>query len=194
LREAFKVLSAEGLVELLPNRGARVVEFREQDMREAFEVMATLEGLAGRLAVVNATDDEIAEIRAMHYQMYAHYLRRELAPYFELNRRIHARIVQVSRNTVLQAHLVVLSRRVAHARYADWCWTDEFWASAMKEHDNILEFLMQRDGDQLARQLHAHLINKLQSMIEGFRRKAQAEEQAPAQVQPLRRARKRLSA
>lgn len=191
LREVLRVLAAEGMVDLLPNRGARVAEFREKDMREAFEVMATLEGLAGRLAVVNATDDEIAEIRAMHYQMYAHFLRHELPPYFELNRKIHARIVELSRNSVLQVHLGILSRRVAHARYADYCWTDEFWASAMKEHDNILDFLMRRDGESLARQLQDHLINKLHSMIAGFHRQAEAEEGDTAQVQPIRRGRKR---
>src|ERR1700719_1570506 len=62
LREALKVLAAEGLVELLPNRGARVRALSEQDLAELFDVMSGLESLAGRLACENITDAEIAEI------------------------------------------------------------------------------------------------------------------------------------
>src|SRR5262245_43278775 len=73
LREALKVLAAEGLVELLPNRGARVRALSEQDLGELFDVMGGLEGLAGRLACENITDGEIAEIERLHYEMYGFY-------------------------------------------------------------------------------------------------------------------------
>src|SRR3981189_2569530 len=60
LREALKVLASEGLVELLPNRGARVRQLSEHDLGELFDVMGGLEGLAGRLACENLTHAEIA--------------------------------------------------------------------------------------------------------------------------------------
>src|SRR6195256_5099760 len=59
LREALKVLAAEGLVDLLPNRGARVRSLGEQDLAELFDIMGGLEGLAGRLACENITDEEV---------------------------------------------------------------------------------------------------------------------------------------
>src|SRR6201999_956311 len=59
LREALKVLAAEGLTELLPNRGARVRQLSERDLAELFEVMGGLEALAGRLACENISDAEI---------------------------------------------------------------------------------------------------------------------------------------
>src|SRR6516225_3036125 len=68
LREALKVLAAEGLIELLPNRGARVKQLSERDLAELFDVMAGLESLAGRLACEAITDDEIAEIERLHYE------------------------------------------------------------------------------------------------------------------------------
>ena len=70
LREALKVLASEGLVELLPNRGARVRQLSEHDLNELFDVMGGLEGLAGRLACENITDAGIAEIERLHYEMY----------------------------------------------------------------------------------------------------------------------------
>jgi len=65
LREALKVLAAEGLIELLPNRGARVRQLSQRDLEELFDVMAGLESLAGRLACEPITDDEIVAIKQL---------------------------------------------------------------------------------------------------------------------------------
>src|SRR3954467_4364897 len=103
LREALKVLAAEGLIELLPNRGARVREFAEKDIREVFEIVAGLEFVAGRLACEAISDEEITAIERMHYDMYTHYMRRELGEYFQLNQKIHETIVEASRNLILRS-------------------------------------------------------------------------------------------
>ena len=69
LREALKVLAAEGLVELLPNRGARIRTLSEHDLSELFDVIGGLEALAGRLACEQITDAEIAAIERLHHEM-----------------------------------------------------------------------------------------------------------------------------
>src|SRR6202043_1934525 len=102
LREALKVLASEGLVELLPNRGARVRPVSEQDLGELFDVMGGLEGLAGRLACEHITCDEIAEVERLHYEMYGFYLHRDMHGYFRTNQMIHERIVEASRNATLK--------------------------------------------------------------------------------------------
>src|SRR5260370_9120411 len=68
LREALKVLASEGLVELLPNRGARVRRLSEHDLNELFYVSAGRQGLSGRLACEHITDTEIAENQRLHYE------------------------------------------------------------------------------------------------------------------------------
>ena len=90
LREAIKMLAAEGLVELVPNRGAIAVALTEADVVNTFEVMAGLESQSGELAAQRITDEELAEIRAMHFEMMAAYTRRDLSVYYSLNARIHA--------------------------------------------------------------------------------------------------------
>src|SRR3984893_13869681 len=72
LREALKVLAAEGLIELLPNRGARVRQFSEADIRDLFEVISGLDFVAGRMACARITDTEIAEIEKLHLEMYSY--------------------------------------------------------------------------------------------------------------------------
>src|SRR5258706_479043 len=61
LREAIKLLAAEGLADLLPNRGAIAVKLSEADVMHAFEVLAGIEGLSGELAAQRITDQEFAE-------------------------------------------------------------------------------------------------------------------------------------
>jgi len=92
VREAIKYLASEGLVELLPNRGAIVTPITAATVREMFELLGALEALAGELACAKASDADIADIRALHYQMLAHHARGELAPYFRCNQEIHMRL------------------------------------------------------------------------------------------------------
>src|ERR1700743_3930630 len=66
LREALKVLAAEGLVQLLPNRGARAARLTDQDMRDLFEVCQGLEALAGELACERISDAEIGGVAHSH--------------------------------------------------------------------------------------------------------------------------------
>src|SRR5687767_8459077 len=71
LREALKYLASEGLVRLLPNRGAIVAPLEPERVKQIFAVMGALEALAGELACRNASDEAINEIRGLHYQMLA---------------------------------------------------------------------------------------------------------------------------
>lgn len=184
LREAFKVLASEGLVDLLPNCGARVSRLREQDIRDALEVMAAIEGLAGELAAARASDDAIAEVRALHYQMYAHYLRRELPEYFRFNQAIHRRIVEAAGNPLLAAQYDVLSLRVARARYVVNRLDHERWTQAMNEHDAILDCLVRRAGADLGGLLRRHLMNKLSSLLDHLPVPGGVQEVEAAQAPP----------
>ena len=91
LREAIKLLASEGMVDLLPNRGAVAVKLTETDILNTFEVLAELEAMAGELAAERMTVDELAEVRAMHFEMLASFTRRDLSNYYRLNALIHGR-------------------------------------------------------------------------------------------------------
>ena len=167
LREALKVLAAEGLVELLPNRGARVRALGEQDLAELFDMMAGLEGLAGRLACENITDEEIAEIERLHYEMYGSYLHRDMHGYFHVNQLIHQKIVEASRNATLKTAYANIAGRIRRVRYsANFARKRERWGEAMREHEMILEALRRRNGSELAEVLFRHLRNKRTAAVE----------------------------
>jgi DNA-binding GntR family transcriptional regulator len=97
VREAIKVLTAEGLVELLPLRGAIVKVFSAKDARDMLDVIALVESYAGELAC-QASQDKIDEILEMHRQMQVFYEARERPAYFALNQRIHDALIALADN------------------------------------------------------------------------------------------------
>lgn len=167
LREAIKYLASEGLVELLPNRGAVVASLKAEKVKEIFTVLGALEALAGELACRNATDADIAEIRALHYQMVAHHARGELAQYFRYNQQIHIRLVECAANATLAQVYRGLNAHVRRARYMANL-SHERWDSAVREHEEILDALSARDSTRLQALLRDHLANKLVLVMEAL--------------------------
>jgi DNA-binding GntR family transcriptional regulator len=167
LREALKVLASEGLVELLPNRGARVRELSVYDLAELFDVMGGLEALAGRLACEKMTTAEFSEIEQLHHQMYKFYLNREMPDYFRCNQLIHQKIVAAARNSALTSAYASLAGRIRRVRYAaNLAQKRDRWGEAMREHEAILDSLRRRDGHELSDILFRHLRNKQTAAIE----------------------------
>jgi DNA-binding GntR family transcriptional regulator len=156
LREALKVLAAEGLVVLLPNRGARAAKPTSRSLQDLFEVCEGLEALAGELACRRITDAQLATIRDLHDEMVECYRADDLAQYFRCNRLIHDAIVRAADNAPLMALYESVASRIRSVRYLAPM-PAAHWAVAIKEHEGILNALERRDGPGLAHILRHHL-------------------------------------
>lgn len=167
LREAIKFLASEGLVELLPHRGAVVAPLKPEKMKEVFVVLGALEALAGDLACRNASEADISEVRALHYHMLAHHARGELAQYFRYNQQIHLRIIECAGNATLAQAWRGLNAHVKRARYLANL-SRERWDKAVKEHEDMLDALVRREGARLQALLRDHLANKLAMVMEAL--------------------------
>ncbi|KQM70224.1 GntR family transcriptional regulator [Xylophilus sp. Leaf220] len=168
LREAIKMLAIEGLVVLLPNRGAVAVQLTEDDVRHTFEVMAGLEAQSGELAARRVTDEEIAEIRALHYEMLAAWTRRDLPGYYRLNAQIHQAINAAAKNPVLVATYVQINARLHALRFRSN--QDETkWARAVADHERMVEALAARDPQAMREVLSQHLAAKLETVLAQLR-------------------------
>jgi DNA-binding GntR family transcriptional regulator len=164
LREAFKVLATEGLVELLPNRGAVVSQLDPARLAESMAVMGALEALAGELACANATEAQVNEIRALHYEMLAYHARGDLAGYFKFNQAIHLKIVKYSGNATLYNMYRQLNGNVRRARYMANL-SKERWDAAVREHEDILAALSARDVKRIRALLSDHIAHKVASVM-----------------------------
>jgi DNA-binding GntR family transcriptional regulator len=165
LREAIKMLAAEGLVELLPNRGAVATLLSPQDVADTFEVIAGLEEQSGGLAAERIGDGELAEIRALHYEMLAAYTRRDLSTYYRLNAQIHDRINAAARNPVLTRTYRQLNARLQALRFRS-NFDERKWQRAVAEHDAMVERLAARDAAGMRTLMRQHLQHKRDAVLE----------------------------
>lgn len=167
LRQALKVLASEGLVELLPNRGAKVTEVDVQEVADLFEVMAVLEGLSGSLLATRASEAEIAEIRDMHERMMEQYRNNQRKEYFQLNQAIHRRLSEIAGNRVLLELESSLTLRITRARYAANMQMGR-WEESAREHEYFVEALERRDAQALSSAMSLHMRKTGNAVIQGL--------------------------
>ena len=157
IREALKVLASEGLVELLPLRGAVVKVFTDKDARDMLEVIALLEAYAGERAC-KAEQSRIDAILDMHQRMKDLYALGQRLAYFNLNQQIHEDLIALADNETLSMTHAILSKRMRSLRYSGNSAPDN-WAAAMAEHVQMMQALARRDGPALAKAMRAHIQN-----------------------------------
>ncbi|WP_114946714.1 GntR family transcriptional regulator [Microvirga calopogonii] len=185
LREALKVLAAEGYVVLLPNRGARAAKLTQKDVQDLFEVCESLEAAAGELACQRITDEQVQRIASLHEEMVGHYRNRDLPQYYRCNRSIHETIVDAAGNAVLASLYESVTSRIRRARFVAPM-PPTHWELAVQEHEAILNALQRRDGAGLSHILRRHLRHKREAVERaGFAESAPPAEQ---QARPARRA------
>jgi DNA-binding GntR family transcriptional regulator len=167
LREAIKFLASEGLVELVPSRGAIVRMFDKKDVADMWVVLRSLERLAGELACRNGSDRGIQTIRRLHDEMLVHYAARRRLEYYKLNQDIHTAIVKLADNEPLAYMHGTLQSRLKRIRFIGHEGPDN-WANAVHEHEEMIVALEARDATALVEILDRHLSNgweRVQGMI-----------------------------
>jgi len=156
LREALKFLASEGLIDLVPGRGAVVRKLGPKDVRDMLDVLSAIEALAGRFACAQATDAAIAEVRRLHDEMMEFYAARNRLEYYKRNQAIHSAIAQLSGNGFLASLHEMIQSRLKRIRFIGNEGIEK-WQGAIGEHARMIEALERRDGDRLAAVLAEHL-------------------------------------
>lgn len=158
LREALKYLASEGLVELVPSKGAVVKQFGAKEAQDMLLVVKAMEELAGKLACEGGSNADIAHVRALHDAMMRAYGRGDRLEYFKLNQTIHSAIVAASGNVALINLHALLQSRLKRVRFVGHEGPDK-WAAAVAEHEEMIRALEARDSAALSAVLGTHLAN-----------------------------------
>ncbi len=168
IREALIMLAEDRLVELLPNRGARVLPYAAGEAIALFEVIAVLESLAARLAATRMDATDLETLEGKHAAMAAHHRRREKEAYFALNSEIHATVLVHAANMDLGATHARLDLRARHGRSV--AIIDEArWDEAMGEHEALMAALRRRDAEAAAAIWLLHLQHTGTAIADGLR-------------------------
>lgn len=156
LREALKLLAAEGLVELWPNRSARVQPLRRDETHQLFEAVSGIERIAAEYAAARMTAAEVTRLSVLQTRMERAHVARDRDLYFRLNQEIHRAIVAGAKNDVIAATHAGLLLRAERARYLALASRDR-WDESVEEHRRILAALSQGDACETGRQLGEHV-------------------------------------
>jgi DNA-binding GntR family transcriptional regulator len=164
LREALKLLAAEGLIEIRPHKGAIIAEISVQEISQTFDVIAALESMVGPLVCDRISNKDLAELESIVQQMDAQHQKRDLDSYFQLNKLFHNTIVSLTDNKVLSRTFSDMFDKVQRARYQV---NDNYqrWHESSEEHHWILDALRARDAAEVGRRLKAHSARTAEAVI-----------------------------
>jgi DNA-binding GntR family transcriptional regulator len=156
LREALKVLTAEGLVRHEPRRGSFVNEVTEQDLDEIFPVIALLEGRCAHEAALNATDADLQALQALHDKLSRHAKARRINDYYAANFAIHEAIIALAGNRWLAQVITDLRKIVKLARLQQLHAPGRLEQS-LSEHLAVFAALQARDAEGAEAAMRTHL-------------------------------------
>jgi DNA-binding GntR family transcriptional regulator len=156
LREALKVLTAEGLVRHEPRRGCFVSEVTEQDLDEIFPVIALLEGRCAFEAALNATDADLAALEQLHDRLQRSAKAKRITEYYETNFAIHEAIILLANNRWLAQVIGDLRKIVKLARLQQLHAPGRLEQS-LSEHMAVYAALKAHDAEGAEAAMRTHL-------------------------------------
>jgi DNA-binding GntR family transcriptional regulator len=163
LREALKVLSAEGLVEIRPRRGCYVAELGPADLEEIFPIMALLEGEVAREAATKASAADLKRLDQLHASLERHAAAGDVDRYYEVNYLFHDALKTIAGNRWLQHVIGDLRKLLKLSRHRSLR-LDGRLAESLAEHRALMTALHRRDADDAERVMKAHLLAQLAAL------------------------------
>lgn len=163
LREALKVLAAEGLVDLVPHRGCRVIELSDADADALFPVMALLEGRCAFEAAAKAGDDDLRTLQRLHDDLERHAAAQDLDGYYRANHEFHTTVQRLADNRWLDRVTGDLRRFMRLMRGRQLALPGRI-AASINEHRVLIDAFRQRDAARAERAMHDHLMAQLAAL------------------------------
>jgi DNA-binding GntR family transcriptional regulator len=166
LREALKVLAAEGLVTMKVRRGAYVTEVNEKDLSDVYHLLSLLESDAASVVATRASDAELAELQALHNQLEtaASPGRQDREAFFETNEHFHMRLLEIADNR-WRMQMVADLRKVMKLNRHHSLFKSGRIEESLKEHQAIMAALSARDGTATLQRMQEHFRNGLEAAV-----------------------------
>ena len=163
LREALKVLTAEGLLRHEPRRGCFVNEVTEQDLDEIFPVIALLEGRCAYEAARHATDADLAALATLHERLNGHARAGRINDYYATNFTIHEAIILLANNRWLAMAIADLRKILKLARLQQLHAPGRLTQS-LSEHMTVFAALQSRDSEGAEAAMRTHLLRQREAL------------------------------
>ena len=162
LREALKVLAAEGLVTMKVRRGAYVTEMSADDVKQIYHLLGLLESDAAGVVAKHASTEQIHELRTLHDKLEKQVRQRDA--FFATNEQFHIRLLQMSGNRWLEQTVHDL-RKVMKLNRHHSLFRQGRLAESLAEHREVMQAIEQRDGEAAVRLMRRHFDNGLAAAV-----------------------------
>jgi DNA-binding GntR family transcriptional regulator len=166
LREALKVLAAEGLVTMKVRRGAYVTEVNEKDLADVYHLLSLLESDAAGVVATRATDEQLRELQTLHTELEgaARPGKQDRERFFEINERFHMRLLEIADNR-WRNQMVADLRKVMKLNRQNSLLKSGRIEESLKEHQAIMAALSARDATAAMLRMKAHFRNGLEAAV-----------------------------
>ncbi|MFZ4285436.1 GntR family transcriptional regulator [Variovorax sp. HJSM1_2] len=162
LREALKVLAAEGLITMKVRRGAYVTEVSERDLREVYHLLSLLESDAAAVVAERASDTQLAELQALHTELEAAV--DDQVQFFAVNEQFHMRLLEIADNRWTNQMVADLRKVMKLNRHNSLFKSGRIHESLM-EHRSVMDALLRRDAEATLQRMRAHFANGLEAAV-----------------------------
>ncbi|KRB28766.1 MULTISPECIES: GntR family transcriptional regulator [unclassified Acidovorax] len=160
LREALKVLAAEGLVTMKVRRGAYVTEMSEKDLRDVYHLLSLLESDAAGVVAERATEAQLKTLQDLHAELEAAVADRE--KFFAINERFHMHLLEMADNR-WRSQMVADLRKVMKLNRHNSLFKQGRIEDSLSEHRAILAAMLARDAKATAKAMQAHFAQGLEA-------------------------------
>jgi len=175
LREALRVLSAEDIIKLVPNKGSYVCKPTLKKIKEMFDVMSVLEGVCARNATEKMRDSDYAKLKKLHDKLEEHFQCRDQKNYIKFNNLYHTFLQELAGNETCNQIINGLRQKILLYRFKSLNLPGRFEKS-IQEHRELLKTFQERDPEKIEILIKAHLKNQSEA-VEKLSQASSGEEQ-----------------
>ena len=162
LREALKVLAAEGLVTMKVRRGAYVTEVSEQDLADVYHLLSLLESDAAGVVAERATDAQRAQLKALHEELEAAATPEDREHFFAVNERFHMQLLAIANNKWRDQMVADLRKVMKLNRHNSLLKAGRIGES-LAEHRAVMAAIEARDAEAAMARMREHFQNGLEA-------------------------------
>lgn len=156
VREALRQLELEGLVEIIPNKGARVTGITKKDIEDIYQIRYLLEGLSARWATEYITEEQIEKMEETLYLTEFHAKKGNFTQVYELDSQFHELMYEASGSKMLNHILTDFHMYVTRIRRTSLA-LDNRSKNSTEEHRAILDAIKARDAQKAEECAHNHV-------------------------------------
>jgi DNA-binding GntR family transcriptional regulator len=163
LREALRVLSSEGLIRLVPNRGSYVTTPTFEEIKEMFDVMCALEGVCARTAAEKMSDHDFSKLEKLHQKLEKNFKHKDQKEYIQQNNLYHTFVQELAGNKTMNQIVNGLRQKILLYRFQSLNLPGRFEQS-IQEHRNLLAAFRDNDPEKAEMLMKSHLKKQCDAM------------------------------